>query len=646
MQTNEKDFSKKNSRKKVKSLAVDVENKLKEALTLFQSGKTNQSQQILSELTSSSNAPAFAWFLSAIIYAQQANNLPAVNAFRKAILTQPIYPDAHNNLGVVLEAIGDIKAAEEHYAKAIQQHPDYISAVFNLGNIHHKQNNYLKAKKYYKQVLELDPKHIKALNNLGLLCQQEKQLVVATEYFERALILSPNDFEILNNTGYTHHLLGRDEQALEYYKKADKISPQNASIHNNIAIVLQSLERYDEAEANFKKAIDLKKDYSEALANLANLYKQREQIDLARDYYTAALKVNPLSPAANNNYGLMRHRDGDYNGAKSHFEMAIKGDEKYSEARYNLGVNQLATGNLLDGWDNYTFRPTTRHHLAMDANSLKNVKLKGKRILLLNEQGIGDELFFLRFCRQLRSLDTTIDYLTTPKIASLLHQITELDRVIESEDQITAYDLAISIADLPAIILDERQSIPSTIILQPNTIQFASLENEIINELKKHGPPPYIGLTWRGGQMEKNLLFKSVPIEQLLNSLENIDATFISLQRKPDSEELKQINNNPNIGSIADFSHYNDDLNRMLSLLTILDDYIGVSNTNMHLRLAVQKTAKVLIPHPPEWRWMLSGDTSPWFPGFTVFRQLPGGDWESGLSKLTKGLIKEYERRT
>ena len=36
----------------------------------------------------------------------------------------------------------------------------------------------------------------------------------------------------------------------------------------------------------------------------------------------------------------------------------------------------------------------------------------------------------------------------------------------------------------------------------------------------------------------------------------------------------------------------------MLALLSLIDEYVGVSNTNMHLRAGVGKTAKVLVPAP------------------------------------------------
>jgi hypothetical protein len=83
----------------------------------------------------------------------------------------------------------------------------------------------------------------------------------------------------------------------------------------------------------------------------------------------------------------------------------------------------------------------------------------------------------------------------------------------------------------------------------------------------------------------------------------------------------------------------------MLALLTVLDDYIGVSNTNMYLRASAGRTARVLAPWPAEWRWMVSGEESPWFPGFRIYRQKPGGDWSTALSRLANDLQSEFGLR-
>jgi hypothetical protein len=70
----------------------------------------------------------------------------------------------------------------------------------------------------------------------------------------------------------------------------------------------------------------------------------------------------------------------------------------------------------------------------------------------------------------------------------------------------------------------------------------------------------------------------------------------------------------------------------------VLDEYVGVSNTNMHLRAGLGLSARILVPYPPEWRWMAEGDLSPWFPGFSVFRESPSRSVDEALLRVVETL--------
>jgi hypothetical protein len=72
----------------------------------------------------------------------------------------------------------------------------------------------------------------------------------------------------------------------------------------------------------------------------------------------------------------------------------------------------------------------------------------------------------------------------------------------------------------------------------------------------------------------------------------------------------------------------------MLALLSLVDDYVGVSNANTHLRAGLGGSMRVLVPFPPEWRWNLEGDRSPWFGGMRVHRQALGGGWNLAAGSL------------
>ena len=79
---------------------------------------------------------------------------------------------------------------------------------------------------------------------------------------------------------------------------------------------------------------------------------------------------------------------------------------------------------------------------------------------------------------------------------------------------------------------------------------------------------------------------------------------------------------------VHDASFANGELDDILALMSAVDDYVGVSNTNTHLRAGTGGAMRVLVPHPPEWRWGLQGDRSPWFPTARVERQQLNGRWD------------------
>jgi len=87
-----------------------------------------------------------------------------------------------------------------------------------------------------------------------------------------------------------------------------------------------------------------------------------------------------------------------------------------------------------------------------------------------------------------------------------------------------------------------------------------------------------------------------------------------------------------------DLSALGEDLRALLATLSLVDEYVSVSNTNIHLLAGTGGRARVLVPFPPEWRWMRREDRSPWFPDFPVYRQPVARDWSAPLAALRKDL--------
>ncbi len=68
-------------------------------------------------------------------------------------------------------------------------------------------------------------------------------------------------------------------------------------------------------------------------------------------------------------------------------------------------------------------------------------------------------------------------------------------------------------------------------------------------------------------------------------------------------------------------------------------DFVVTSDTSVaHLAGAMGRPCWVALKRQPEWRWGTDGDTTPWYPGMTLFRQAGFGDWNSVFAAMTAKL--------
>ncbi len=145
-------------------------------------------------------------------------------------------------------------------------------------------------------------------------------------------------------------------------------------------------------------------------------------------------------------------------------------------------------------------------------------------------------------------------------------------------------------------------------------------------------------MTWRAGTAgRRDAISKEVPAEDFATALNGVEGTFIALQRLPAAGEIERFS--AALGApLHDLTALNEELEDIFALSGLLDEYICVSNTNVHFRTAQGKPCRVLVPHPPEFRWMVEGEESPWFPGTRIYRQERDGDWSTALAALKSDL--------
>jgi ADP-heptose:LPS heptosyltransferase len=80
------------------------------------------------------------------------------------------------------------------------------------------------------------------------------------------------------------------------------------------------------------------------------------------------------------------------------------------------------------------------------------------------------------------------------------------------------------------------------------------------------------------------------------------------------------------------------DYDKTAALVSALDLVISVTTSVVHLAGALGQRVWVLAPAYPEWRYLLYGNTMPWYPSARLFRQPQPGDWASVMRDIYAAL--------
>jgi tetratricopeptide (TPR) repeat protein len=111
----------------------------------------------------------------------------------QAIQADPDCADAHYNLALAYESLGQIEKVVAEYQEAIRADPDYADAHENLGSIYAQQGMMDEAIAKWQETLEIEPERASAHQNLGMAYAQQGKNDEAIAAFETYLQLAPPD---------------------------------------------------------------------------------------------------------------------------------------------------------------------------------------------------------------------------------------------------------------------------------------------------------------------------------------------------------------------------------------------------------------------------------------------------------------------
>ena len=493
------------------------------------------------------------------------------------------------NLSIVLIKLNKFENAEKLINKGLLNHPKNKELLLGLVDI-------------YKKLTIHNPDYAEAHANLGNSYKELKLYDEALASYTHALRLNPNLAEIYSNRGIVFNELKKYQEALKDYDKAIAIKPDYAVAYSNRGLVFNTIKKYQEALKDYDKAIAIKPDYEEVFLNKGDTLQSLNRFEDALDSYDRAIE--------------------------------IKTD--YVEAYWNKSLILLLAGDFVNGWNLYEYRWKleilgSRIRTFPQPLWLGNENIRNKSILLHAEQGLGDTIQFCRYAKLVKESGARV-FLEAPKpLLSLLSELEGVDLLIESGNKLPDFDYHCPLMSLPLAFKTELASIP-------NRKPYLAVDNNKHEKwAQKLGVKSklLVGLVWSGSTTHKNDHNRSLTLQQLLPYLSDL-CEYVSLQK-----EVREIDKQVLDGS--NIKQYGDELNDFsdtAALCELMDLVISVDTSVAHLAGAIGKTTWVLLPHVPDWRWLLDREDSPWYPSIKIYRQPSHGDWDSVMKRIRHDLIE------
>ena len=482
----------------------------------------------------------------------------------------------------------------------------------------------------------------------------------------------PADAVDAHHAGVTAYQAGDYHLARDWVVKALEQNYGNPRYHYNLGLILIALERIDEAILSFQQAVRLKPDFNEAYFNmglalkkqnqfngalsslervvqlsphdaeayynLGNILKAQENLEEAGKKYNQAVKLKPHYAQAYNNLGLVLKEQGRIEAAIEMYHLAVQLKPDFAEAHWNLSLAHLLNADFEKGWIEYEWRFrrgkwTSACHLDGDKPIWDGSFFKGRRLLIRGEQGIGDNLQFIRYLPLVKSRGGTVIFETLPALHSILQNFPGIDELSTpglNEHLMPDFDTYVPLLSLPRIFNTGLNTIPAAIpYLQATAAKVKFWQNRITSDGLR------VGIVWGGRPEHENDHYRSISLEKFI-PLTAMDGIHVyGLQKGAAALEASRMP--PGINFI-NLGEELEDFSDTAGIIENMDLVISVDTSVAHLAGAMAKPVWILLPHIPDWRWLMDREDSPWYPSMRLFRSAIRGNWDSVFRKVKKEL--------
>ncbi|MGI4856210.1 MAG: tetratricopeptide repeat protein [Janthinobacterium lividum] len=527
-----------------------------------------------------------------------------------------------------------------------------VASLLDTATQHFQAQRFAEAAQSLLAVLEHDPQHADALDGLAHIALRRNDAVLAADYFDRAFAVLAPDVQRLHVAALANQAAGRHARALALFEQELQRAPRDIVAITAIATAMTGQGAHARARQLLERAIGAAPRVWQLHYNLGRVLGSLGEYESEMAAYRRALELKPDCVDAYVNLGVALRDLHRFDEALRMFRKAVQLDAQHAGARTNRAQTNLLLGEFEHGWREYEWRwRDGGQHPPFDTRRLwlGEAPLQGRTLLLHAEQGFGDTLQFVRYTALLAGRGARIVLQVQAALLPLLADHSGVDQVVADSAPVPAFDYHCPLLSLPLALGTRAASIPAAVpYLQADAARSAAwrtwlalpadAQADAQANSQAHSPMrkqrPCIGVAWSGQASHVNDRNRSMALADWL-ALLACDAAFVSLQK--DVRETDR-DTQARLPALRDPASRLTTFADTAALIAGLDLVICVDTAVAHLAGALGKPVWVLLPFTPDWRWQMTRDDSPWYPGMRLFRQPARGDWRAVMRDVQAAL--------
>ena len=483
---------------------------------------------------------------------------------------------------------------------------------------------------------EYDLNEAKSKFEEGIKFFEKKDYELAEKYFLESLILVPQRLSVISN-------LIKIYIVSKQIKKLDEILNKYKNLNNEKEILFGKAYNFFFKE-NFDESIKIcnqivnKNDIKYPVQDLlASNFKKKDNFLEALKIYKNKLLENRNDFKVYYNIGCLLFELGKINQAYYYFKKSMNLNPNNKDISWRFSLCALKLKDFKNGLLFYEDRWKRENPPKKKFDKIKSPisisEIKDKKILIWDEQGLGDTINFSRFVKDILKFTKKITFAVDKKLKDILSSLDKKIYVVDYDNlNETNYDFQIALGSLPKLL-----NITTTddinfykLSLPEKKIPKKYIDNDKFN----------IGLAWSGNPNYPMDKYRSISFSKFDKLLQLKKFNFYKLSKTVKKSISTNLKNSPNIFDFGDRSLF-----EISEIIKELDLVISADTSINHLAGILGINSILLLNFNNYWTWFNDDNKNQWYPSVKIIKQTKFNSWDEVFENLIIEVEKIYKKK-